>query len=56
MGKGILVVLKRHGNSTSPPVSKGIKEVIDTLEGRGKPAPVPVNWIIEEGGSPVIRH
>jgi hypothetical protein len=34
MGKDILVVLKRHSNSTSPAVSKGVKEVIDTLEGK----------------------
>jgi len=39
MGKDILVVLKRHSNSTNPAVSNGIKEVIDTLEGRVKPKP-----------------
>ena len=34
MGKGILVVLKRHANSENAMVKKGVKEVIDTLEGR----------------------
>ncbi|MBL7220343.1 MAG: LamG domain-containing protein [Phycisphaerae bacterium] len=37
MGKDTLIVLKRHSNSPSPAVSKGVKEVIDTLEGRVKP-------------------
>ena len=43
MGKDILVVLKRYSDSTNPAVSKGIKEVIDTLEGRVKPKP-PIQW------------
>jgi len=34
MGKETLVVLKRHSNSTNPTVKKGVKEVIDTLEGK----------------------
>ena len=37
MGKDILIVLKRHSNSTNPVVKKGVKEVIDTLEGKVKP-------------------
>jgi hypothetical protein len=34
MGKGVLVVLKRHSNSKNSAISKGVKEVIDTLEGK----------------------
>jgi hypothetical protein len=55
MGKDILIVLKRHSNSTSPAVSKGVKEVIDTLEGRVKRPPVPVDWLIEKRGGAVIN-
>jgi len=33
MGTGILVVLKRHSNSKNATISKGVKEVIGTLEG-----------------------
>ncbi|MDP6636359.1 MAG: LamG domain-containing protein [Phycisphaerae bacterium] len=37
MGKDILVVLKRHSNSKNLAINKGVKAVIDTLEGKVKP-------------------
>jgi len=55
MGKDILVVLKRPRNDASREVIKGIKEVIDALEGRVKPTPVPAGWLIEKRGGAVIN-
>ena len=55
MGKDILVVLKRQSKSKNAAINKGVKEVIDTLEGRGKPPTVPIKWIIEERNRGVIN-
>ena len=55
MGKDTIIVLKRHSNSKNAAISKGIKEVIDVLEGRVKPTPVPVDWLIEKRGGAVIN-
>ena len=54
MGKDTLIVLKRYSNSTNPAVSKGVKEVIDTLEGRVKPKK-PHLWV-EKRGEVLIRN
>ena len=53
MGKDILVVLKRHSKSTSPLVSKGVKEVIDTLEGRVKPKAPVIHWNLNGADIPM---
>jgi hypothetical protein len=53
MGTDALIVLKRHSNSTNPAISKGVREVIDTLEGRVKPKK-PQLWV-EKRAEVLIR-
>jgi hypothetical protein len=49
MGKDVLIVLKRHGNS-----SRRVQAVIDKLEGVVRPDPVLIRWH-EQGGRPALR-
>jgi hypothetical protein len=52
MGKGVLVVLKRHSKSKNPAIGKGVKEVIDMLEGKG----MLLIWPENIGPKEIIRN
>jgi len=52
MGKGVLVVLKRHSKSKNPAIGNGVKEVIDMLEGKG----MLLIWPENIGPKKIIRN